>query len=122
MAHKIVDADKLDADLTSIADTIRERSGFSGALGFPDGFKAGVDNVYSFANDSGYTTGVSVGYDEGYSIGYHEGDQNGYSKGVTDGDASGYERGYNAGYKAGEGSITAEIRNNILYISKGDNA
>lgn len=75
--YKIVDADKLDADLTSVADTIRERSCFSGALGFPDGFKAGVDNVRS------------VGYDEGYSIGYHEGDQNGYSEGYDDG----YEEG-----------------------------
>lgn len=87
--NKIVDADKLDADLTSIADTIRTRSGFSGTIDFPDGFKAGVDNVYAFANESGYTTGVSVGYDEGYSVGYHEGDQNGYSEGYDDG----YEEG-----------------------------
>lgn len=40
---KKVDADQLDADLTSVADAIRERSGTSEQMNFPDGFVSAVD-------------------------------------------------------------------------------
>lgn len=38
--YKVVDADQLDADLTSVADAIREKTGGAEALSFPDGMVA----------------------------------------------------------------------------------
>ena len=38
--YKVVNADQLDADLTSVADAIREKTGGSEALSFPDGMVA----------------------------------------------------------------------------------
>ena len=43
--YKIVDADKLDADLTSIADTIRGKSGTTGVMSFPNGFNDAVNSI-----------------------------------------------------------------------------
>ena len=43
--YKIVDADKLDADLTSVANTIRGKSGTTGEMSFPDGFKDAVNSI-----------------------------------------------------------------------------
>ena len=40
--YKKVDADQLDADLTSVADAIRERAGTAEKLNFPDGFVSAV--------------------------------------------------------------------------------
>ena len=44
-AYKVVDADQLDADLTYVADAIRERSGTSEKIEFPDGFADAVKNI-----------------------------------------------------------------------------
>ena len=41
---KIVDADKLDSDLTSVADAIREKNGTTDAIEFPDGFRMAIEN------------------------------------------------------------------------------
>lgn len=45
---KKVDADQLDADLTSVADAIRERSGTADPLNFPDGFKSAVEGIVDY--------------------------------------------------------------------------
>lgn len=42
---KKVDADQLDADLTSVADTIRERAGISEKLDFPSEYKSAVEGI-----------------------------------------------------------------------------
>ena len=91
--YKVVDADKLDADLTSIADKFRTYTGSAQATEFPDGFRGEVDVVYELGNAAGYGLGRFEGhiegYDEGYSIGYSEGNQAGYNDGYDDG----YEEG-----------------------------
>ena len=43
--YKIVDADKLDADLTSVANTIRGKSGTTGEMSFPNGFNDAVNSI-----------------------------------------------------------------------------
>ena len=45
---KKVDVDQLDADLTSVADAIRERSGTAEALNFPDGFVSAVEGIQDY--------------------------------------------------------------------------
>lgn len=42
---KKVDADQLDADLTSVADAIRERAGISEKLDFPSEYKSAVEGI-----------------------------------------------------------------------------
>lgn len=42
---KIIDSAKLDADLTTVADAIRAKSGASAALAFPEGFIASVSKI-----------------------------------------------------------------------------
>lgn len=48
---KMVDTDQLDADLTKVASSIREKGGTSGQLEFPSGFAAAVAAI---------STGVEV--------------------------------------------------------------
>ena len=43
--YKIVDADQLDADLTSVADAIRIKGKTTASLDFPDGFVGAIDNI-----------------------------------------------------------------------------
>ena len=45
MANKLVDATQLDADLTSVADAIREKGGTSEELTFPGGFVDAIGNI-----------------------------------------------------------------------------
>ena len=47
---KLVDSAQLDADLTSVADAIRTRSGESGSLSFPNGFVAAVNSIEGITN------------------------------------------------------------------------
>ena len=55
--YKIVDGDQLDADLTSVADTIRSKSGTSDELEFPSGFMLAVESIESdLAVDSELST------------------------------------------------------------------
>lgn len=46
---KKVDADQLDADLTSVADAIRERSGTAEQMNFPDGFVSAVEGITDYS-------------------------------------------------------------------------
>ena len=47
MAYKFVDADQLDADLTTVADAIRTKGKTSAQLAFPDGMAAAVAAISS---------------------------------------------------------------------------
>lgn len=40
--YKVVDADQLDQDMTSVAETIRTKGGTSGELAWPEGYQAAV--------------------------------------------------------------------------------
>ena len=43
--YMIVDAIKLDADLTSVANAIRARAGTSAKIAFPDGFSSAIRRI-----------------------------------------------------------------------------
>lgn len=43
--YKVVDAEQLDNDLTSVADAIREKSGTDDSLAFPEGFVSAVEGI-----------------------------------------------------------------------------
>lgn len=45
--YKVIDAPQLDADMQSVADSIRSKGGTSALLAWPDGFKAAVDAIYT---------------------------------------------------------------------------
>lgn len=45
---KKVDADQLDADLTSVADSIRNTGATDATLSFPSDFKNEVDHILDF--------------------------------------------------------------------------
>lgn len=47
MAMKLVDAEQLEADLTSVADSIRAKTGGEDALSFPSGFVDALDTIES---------------------------------------------------------------------------
>lgn len=47
--YKVVDADQLNADLTSVADAIRERGGTSDQMVFPEGFVSAVDGIPDYS-------------------------------------------------------------------------
>lgn len=50
--YKVVDAEKLDADLASVADAIRTKGGTSESLTFPQGFVDAVDAISSGGGDN----------------------------------------------------------------------
>ena len=50
--YRLVDADKLDADLTTVADAIRERGGTTEPLAFPDGMVAAVKAIPEASNQT----------------------------------------------------------------------
>ena len=43
--YKVVDADQLDADLTTVADAIRAKAGTEDPLAFPEGWKKAVEGI-----------------------------------------------------------------------------
>lgn len=47
MAMKLVDAEQLEADLTSVADKIRAKTGGEEKLAFPSGFESELDTIES---------------------------------------------------------------------------
>lgn len=53
--YKVVDADKLDAAMTSVADAIRAKSGTDDSLAFPDGFVSAVEGIQA-GEEIGYGT------------------------------------------------------------------
>ena len=108
--HKVVDADKLDADLTSVADTIREKSGFSGKIAFPEDYNSGIRDIYNVA----YETGSSGGYNMGYQDGFTAGNDEGYSIGYSEGNQAGYNDGYDDGYEEGTKSSIPEDLDSVL--------
>lgn len=60
--YKLVNADQLDADLESVADSIRTKAGKTEKLAFPDGFKSIVDGISTGVTvqvKTGTVTGVS---------------------------------------------------------------
>ena len=46
--YKVVDADRLDGDLTAVADAIREKTGAADALVFPEDYVSGVGGLHTF--------------------------------------------------------------------------
>ena len=108
--YKVVDADKLDADLTSVADTIRDKSGFSGTIAFPEDYNSGIRDIYDVA----YETGSSGGYNMGYQDGFTAGNDEGYSIGYSEGNQAGYNDGYDDGYEEGTKSSIPEDLDSVL--------
>ena len=43
--YKVVDAEQLNADMTSVADSIRTKGGTTEALAWPDGYKTAIDSI-----------------------------------------------------------------------------
>lgn len=43
--YKVIDAEQLEADLTSVADTIRAKGGTSEPLAWPEGYKAAIQDI-----------------------------------------------------------------------------
>ena len=43
--YKVVDADQLNADMTSVADSIRTKGGTTEALAWPDGYKTAIEEI-----------------------------------------------------------------------------
>lgn len=43
--YKVIDADQLDSDLTSVADSIRTKGGTTAELAFPEEFKAAIEAI-----------------------------------------------------------------------------
>lgn len=59
--YKVVDADQLDTDLTSVADAIRSKGGTSGALAFPVGFVNAVNAIELSGGGGGEGGGLPQG-------------------------------------------------------------
>lgn len=83
--YKVVDADRLDADLASVADSIRAKAGTTDQMAFPDGFKSVVAGIQTGgavelpdAEDASFGA-ESVSYEDGAVFGAHKGtiNQNG---------------------------------------------
>ena len=47
--YKVVDAEQLNADMSSVADSIRTKGGTTDALAWPDGYKTAIDSIHSGA-------------------------------------------------------------------------
>ena len=45
--YKVVDAEQLNADMSSVADSIRTKGGTTDALAWPDGYKTAIDSIPS---------------------------------------------------------------------------
>lgn len=58
--YKPVDVDKLESDLTSIADAIRLKAGTTETLSFPDDFVSAVEGIQ--INDSGVPENAGIYY------------------------------------------------------------
>ena len=51
--YKLVDSDKLNSDLTTVADAIRAKGGTTEALLFPDGMKTAIENIKTGGGSGG---------------------------------------------------------------------
>ena len=59
---KLVDSTQLNADLTAIADAVREKGGTSALLAFPDGFVNAIDAIQTGGGGGGATLIASGTY------------------------------------------------------------
>lgn len=57
--YKVIDADQLDSDLTSVADSIRTKGGTTAALAFPEEFKAAIEAIEAGGGGGGAIVPVS---------------------------------------------------------------
>ena len=55
--YKVVDADQLNADMTSVADSIRTKGGTTEALAWPDGYKAAIEAIQTGGGGGGGSSG-----------------------------------------------------------------
>lgn len=53
--YKVVDADALDADVKSVADSIRAKGGTTDSLAWPDGFNTAIGEISTGVDTSGDT-------------------------------------------------------------------
>ena len=51
--YKVVDADQLNADMTSVADSIRTKGGTTEALAWPDGYKSAIEAIQTGGGGGG---------------------------------------------------------------------
>lgn len=51
--YKVVDADQLNADMTSVADSIRTKGGTTEALAWPDGYKTAIEAIQTGGGGGG---------------------------------------------------------------------
>ena len=51
--YKVVDADQLNADMTSVADSIRTKRGTTEALAWPDGYKTAIEAIQTGGGGGG---------------------------------------------------------------------
>lgn len=58
---KLVDSTQLDADLTSVANAIRAKSGGSGQLSFPSGFVSEIDAIPTGGGGEWTSDGIAAG-------------------------------------------------------------
>lgn len=73
--YKLVDSDQLDTDLTTVADAIREKTGGTEPLSFPEGMAGEVDAVYEAGKKAEYdafwdayqNNGVALDYSRAFS-------------------------------------------------------
>ena len=57
--YKVVDADQLNADMTSVADSIRTKGGTTDALAWPDGYKTAIEAIQTGGGGGGGGGGSS---------------------------------------------------------------
>ena len=72
--YKVVDAEQLNADMSSVADSIRTKGGTTDALAWPDGYKTAIDSIPAGSAPSLQSKSVTytangtntITHDEGY--------------------------------------------------------
>lgn len=60
---KLVDSTQLNADLTSVANAIRSKSGKSGSLSFPSEFVSEINGIDAVANENAFDDVIFIDYD-----------------------------------------------------------
>ena len=55
--YKVVDADQLNADMSSVADSIRTKGGTTEALAWPDGYKTAIEAIQTGGGGGGSSGG-----------------------------------------------------------------
>lgn len=58
---KLVDSTQLDADLTSVANAIRAKSGGSNSLAFPSGFITEIASIPTYVDGNNLEYGLTDG-------------------------------------------------------------